>query len=156
MCAYIHIIRITTVFRLQWTRASCVYIILLMRISAAKNVLYTENKRKLNGIHRRRVPFFPSSHFTTTTKIIIIIKKSVSLRKNQVYIKRNFLNLTIRLKIITSRLFLPDFRGEREREREYYKATRVRQRRRPFCAREIFYGLLAPGAEKGNVVAAVI
>lgn len=71
------------------------------------------------------------------------------------YIKRNFLNLTIRLKIITSRLFLPTF-GGRERERKRMKANESRA-----CdsgdrfTREIFYGLLASGAEKGNVVAVI-
>lgn len=116
MCAYyIHIIRITTVFRLQWTRASCVYII---------NAHQCSEKRFVHGKQTE------TERYTQTTCSILPFlsfhdhnqnnnnkKKSVSLRKNQVYIKRNFLNLTIRLKIITSRLFLPDFRGEREREK---------------------------------------
>jgi len=44
--------------------------------------------------------------------------------KNKVYIKRNFLNLTIRLKIITSRLLLPTL-TEREKEREEKACSRA-------------------------------
>lgn len=69
--------------------------------------------------------------------------------------------MTIRLKIITSRLFLPTLSGEREvaerKQAEIERGVRARVRRGDGdrFAREIFYGLLAPGAEKGNVVAVI-
>lgn len=71
--------------------------------------------------------------------------------------------MTIRLKIITSRLFLPTLSGEREaaeraastRRSKKEKARVRRHGDGDRFAREIFYGLLAPGAEKGNVVAVI-
>lgn len=72
--------------------------------------------------------------------------------------------MTIRLKIITSRLFLPTLSGEREVARgsrckraeiERGESARAARRDVDRFAREIFYGLLAPGAEKGNVVAVI-
>lgn len=64
------------------------------------------------------------------------------------------LNLTIRLKIITSRLFLPTF-GQRDGGGG--GGARVAVCTDDRFSREIFYGLLAPGAaaEKGNVVAVI-
>lgn len=71
------------------------------------------------------------------------------------YIKRNILNLTIRLKIITSRLFLPTL-SEREKkragERESGESVLARDSDGDRFAREIFYGLLASGAEKGTLL----
>lgn len=93
--------------------------------------------------------------FDWTNKTDDVTEQKKNRRKNKVYIKRNFLNLTIRLKIITSRLFLSTLNGQGvggESASERWKSACDGGDR---FAREIFYGLLASGAEKGNVVAVI-